>query len=331
LFAVPDDDLSGVDLKGHHSKRRSGSRSQRRKNNKDNAKTANRAPITIKRDSDRLRSDRRSRSKSRSQAIPQREKAKEESSSVIPRNSNTSTYSSGATSSAATPPPALVSEENDNNSSTKNNDSKPVSEETYSKTTEPASETTTTTTTTATPSDSVTTPTKDHGANTADDDNNPCTPEQDATILFKEAMTPDEILQDASNPLWKDMTLREQKILERLTKSNLTVNQLVIKPKCIEWNNFLENATLLDEIRKDVVRTHPDLYFFLEPENNLGNRRYAALERILFVWAKLNKGVREKHMVFLIHTVISTRWILPFLCRLLPVLLIPLFSFYDML
>lgn len=59
-----------------------------------------------------------------------------------------------------------------------------------------------------------------------------------------------------------------------------------------KWFQFFENASLLDEIRKDVVRTHPDLFFFLEPENSLGQRRYAALERILFVWAKLNKGVR---------------------------------------
>jgi len=59
-----------------------------------------------------------------------------------------------------------------------------------------------------------------------------------------------------------------------------------------KWAQFFENASLLDEIRKDVVRTHPDLHFFLEPEDNLGQRRYAAIERILFVWAKLNKGVR---------------------------------------
>lgn len=52
-----------------------------------------------------------------------------------------------------------------------------------------------------------------------------------------------------------------------------------------------ENALLLDEIRKDVIRTHPDLRFFLEPREDLGQKRYAALERILFVWAKLNKGV----------------------------------------
>eukprot|EP00546_Thalassionema_frauenfeldii_P004399 CAMPEP_0178913374 /NCGR_PEP_ID=MMETSP0786-20121207/10804_1 /TAXON_ID=186022 /ORGANISM="Thalassionema frauenfeldii, Strain CCMP 1798" /LENGTH=686 /DNA_ID=CAMNT_0020586103 /DNA_START=85 /DNA_END=2146 /DNA_ORIENTATION=+ len=59
-----------------------------------------------------------------------------------------------------------------------------------------------------------------------------------------------------------------------------------------KWYQFFENASLLDEIRKDVVRTHPELYFFLEPKQNLGQRRYAALERILFVWAGLNKGVR---------------------------------------
>ena len=58
-----------------------------------------------------------------------------------------------------------------------------------------------------------------------------------------------------------------------------------------KWKHFLDNASLLDEIRKDVVRTHPDLQFFLEERDHLGLRRYAAIERILFVWAKLNKGV----------------------------------------
>ncbi len=65
-----------------------------------------------------------------------------------------------------------------------------------------------------------------------------------------------------------------------------------------KWRHFLENASLLDEIRKDVVRTHPDLRFFLEPKDNLGSRRYAAIERILFVWAKLNKGVRLRELCF---------------------------------
>ena len=87
------------------------------------------------------------------------------------------------------------------------------------------------------------------------------------------------------------MSEREQKILERLTNAE-AVNQLLVTRETHEWNNFLENATLLDEIRKDVNRTHPHLYFYLEPQQQLGARRYGALERILFVWAKLNKGVR---------------------------------------
>jgi Rab-GTPase-TBC domain len=79
---------------------------------------------------------------------------------------------------------------------------------------------------------------------------------------------------------------KEQKgLLVSVTDDPLSTNTDSI------WFQFFENASLLDEIRKDVVRTHPELYFFLEPENNLGQRRYAALERILFVWAKLNTGV----------------------------------------
>lgn len=73
-----------------------------------------------------------------------------------------------------------------------------------------------------------------------------------------------------------------------LSQSNTVDNQNECKLK-----QFDENVALLDEIRKDVVRTHPSFQFYLEPEDNLGQQRYAAIERILFVWAKLNKGVRN--------------------------------------
>lgn len=61
-----------------------------------------------------------------------------------------------------------------------------------------------------------------------------------------------------------------------------------------EFERFLEDANLLVEIRKDVARTHPDLFFYLEPKDHLGMRRYGALERILFIWSKLNKGVSSE-------------------------------------
>mmetsp|Transcript_45365 Transcript_45365/g.67360 ORF Transcript_45365/g.67360 Transcript_45365/m.67360 type:complete len:782 (-) Transcript_45365:45-2390(-) len=92
------------------------------------------------------------------------------------------------------------------------------------------------------------------------------------------------------NTLLVDEDLIDPETIEMLDESNASVSSN--RSASRKWDQFLDNATLLDEIRKDVVRTHPDLYFFLDPEENLGQRRYAALERILFVWAKLNKGVR---------------------------------------
>jgi hypothetical protein len=73
----------------------------------------------------------------------------------------------------------------------------------------------------------------------------------------------------------------------------LGINQLKIPKDMTEeqFQTFLEDAKLLGEIRKDVARTHPDLFFYLEPKDHLGMRRYGALERILFIWSKLNKGV----------------------------------------
>jgi hypothetical protein len=63
------------------------------------------------------------------------------------------------------------------------------------------------------------------------------------------------------------------------------------------FDELVEHAQMLEEIRKDVVGAHPDLFFFLEPHKNLGLRRYAALERVLFVWAKHIKGVSQRFHV----------------------------------
>jgi hypothetical protein len=62
------------------------------------------------------------------------------------------------------------------------------------------------------------------------------------------------------------------------------------------WAQWHEDAELRDEIQKDVVRTLPELAFFLEgtgPDgDNAGPLRYEAMKRVLFVYAKLNPGVR---------------------------------------
>jgi hypothetical protein len=93
--------------------------------------------------------------------------------------------------------------------------------------------------------------------------------------------------------LWKK-TGRDVPVLEGLTRG---LNALIINDAASDGESSIaeeaeqrssipaastspiRSALLLDEIRKDVVRTHPDLAFFVDPV--LGRRRYAALERIL--------------------------------------------------
>jgi hypothetical protein len=76
--------------------------------------------------------------------------------------------------------------------------------------------------------------------------------------------------------------------------------------------DFVDGVKLLDQIRKDVDRTFPDLKFFLDPERNLGKRRYAALERILFTWSKFNKGINYvqgmNEIVGTIYYVLANDW-----------------------
>mmetsp|Transcript_34031 Transcript_34031/g.43466 ORF Transcript_34031/g.43466 Transcript_34031/m.43466 type:complete len:693 (-) Transcript_34031:741-2819(-) len=55
-----------------------------------------------------------------------------------------------------------------------------------------------------------------------------------------------------------------------------------------QWARYWKDADLNQEIRKDVVRTYPELQFFIGEE---GSERLRKLERILFVYAKLNPGI----------------------------------------
>lgn len=57
------------------------------------------------------------------------------------------------------------------------------------------------------------------------------------------------------------------------------------------WAAFFENEELLREIEKDVSRTLPD-YGFYAAENAAAAAHRAAIRQILFVYAKLNPGIR---------------------------------------
>ncbi|PRP89079.1 hypothetical protein PROFUN_01799 [Planoprotostelium fungivorum] len=58
------------------------------------------------------------------------------------------------------------------------------------------------------------------------------------------------------------------------------------------WNAFFKDNELLDEVDKDVKRTLPHLHFFNHDKNAGSTEHYEALKRILFIYAKLNPGIR---------------------------------------
>ena len=58
-----------------------------------------------------------------------------------------------------------------------------------------------------------------------------------------------------------------------------------------KWRAFFEDAELRDQIHRDVERTHPDLHFFSGAGPEAEARR-AAMRRALFLFAKLNPGLR---------------------------------------
>jgi hypothetical protein len=56
--------------------------------------------------------------------------------------------------------------------------------------------------------------------------------------------------------------------------------------------------SLMESIEKDVIRTHPELQFFLEGDGI----RQQVMQRILFLYAKLNPGVQ--YVQVYLHTYI---------------------------
>lgn len=55
------------------------------------------------------------------------------------------------------------------------------------------------------------------------------------------------------------------------------------------WKCYFENISLMEEVQKDVVRTHPDISFFhIDPSCAV----QAAMQRILYIYAKVTPAVR---------------------------------------
>ncbi|XP_024382453.1 uncharacterized protein [Physcomitrium patens] len=57
------------------------------------------------------------------------------------------------------------------------------------------------------------------------------------------------------------------------------------------WHQFFQDTELAEQINRDVKRTHPDMQFFCG-DNDFARENQEALKRILFIFAKLNPGIR---------------------------------------
>jgi len=59
-----------------------------------------------------------------------------------------------------------------------------------------------------------------------------------------------------------------------------------------KWNTFFKDNETLEEIEKDVRRTFPHLHFFNNDTEQGNTEHYESLKRILFLYAKLNPGIK---------------------------------------
>ncbi|KAL6976338.1 hypothetical protein U1Q18_025125 [Sarracenia purpurea var. burkii] len=57
------------------------------------------------------------------------------------------------------------------------------------------------------------------------------------------------------------------------------------------WNQFFQDTEIIEQIDRDVKRTHPDMHFF-SGDSQFAKTNQEALKTILIVFAKLNPGIR---------------------------------------
>ncbi|KAJ7955391.1 TBC1 domain family member protein [Quillaja saponaria] len=57
------------------------------------------------------------------------------------------------------------------------------------------------------------------------------------------------------------------------------------------WNQFFQDTEIIEQIDRDVMRTHPDMHFF-SGDSQSAKSNQEALKNILIVFAKLNPGIR---------------------------------------
>ncbi|CAD6228604.1 unnamed protein product [Miscanthus lutarioriparius] len=61
--------------------------------------------------------------------------------------------------------------------------------------------------------------------------------------------------------------------------------------KTSAWNQFFEYSEIMEQIDRDVKRTHPDMHFFCG-DSSFAKSNQESLKNVLLIFAKLNAGIR---------------------------------------
>ncbi|KAK2999547.1 hypothetical protein RJ639_023607 [Escallonia herrerae] len=105
-------------------------------------------------------------------------------------------------------------------------------------------------------------------------------------------MNPSEITRklESSTSLGNDESKSESKGL--LSRSEITHGEHPLSlGKTSVWNQFFQDTEIIEQIDRDVKRTHPDMHFF-SGDSLFAKSNQDALRNILIVFAKLNPGIR---------------------------------------
>ncbi|KAL9380560.1 hypothetical protein Peur_026217 [Populus x canadensis] len=111
---------------------------------------------------------------------------------------------------------------------------------------------------------------------------------------FKEEllMNPSEITRRLEKTMGFDNDDAKSESRYVLSRSKITHGEHPLSlGKSSIWNKFFQDSEIIEQIDRDVKRTHPDMHFF-SGDSSFAKSNQEALRNILIVFAKLNPGIR---------------------------------------
>ncbi|XP_020228172.1 TBC1 domain family member 13 isoform X1 [Cajanus cajan] len=105
-------------------------------------------------------------------------------------------------------------------------------------------------------------------------------------------MNPSEIIRRMHNSTSHDIDDAKPHTRALLSRSQITHGDHPLSlGKTSIWNQFFQDTEIIEQIDRDVKRTHPDMHFF-SGDSQFAKSNQEAFKNILIIFAKLNPGIR---------------------------------------